>query len=284
MARFNFVTVLGTGVLGSQIAYATAYSGFDVVAYDIDDTVLEAAKTRFEALATTYENEVAGAADGKARDALSRITYSSDLAQAASRADLIIEAIPENLAIKRDTYEKLATLAPAETVFATNSSTLLPSDLKAFTGRPEKFLALHFANHVWVNNTAEIMGTADTDPAVYQSVVEFATQIGMVAIELKKEKAGYLLNSLLVPFLDAAGDLLVDGIAEPEMIDKTWRIGTGAPVGPFQIFDIVGLTTAYNIASAKGGKHAEFAALLKRDYIDQGKLGVATGEGFYTYN
>lgn len=283
MARFANVTVLGTGVLGSQIAFATAYSGFDVIAYDIDDAVLETAKQRIADLVETYIAEVDGAADGKAQDALSRIRYSSDLAVAAADADLIIEAIPEKLEIKRDTYEKLATLAPAKTIFATNSSTLLPSDLKGFTGRPEKFLALHFANHVWVNNTAEVMGTVDTDPAVFRAVVEFAEQIDMVPIEIKKEKAGYVLNSLLVPLLDAAGDLLVDGIAEPEMIDKTWRIGTGSPVGPFQIFDVVGLTTAYNIASSKGGKHAEFAALLKRDYIDQGKLGVATGEGFYSY-
>ena len=283
MARFANVTVLGTGVLGSQIAFATAYSGFEVIAYDINDSVLETAKQRIADLVATYVAEVDGAADGKAHDALSRIRYSSDLAVAAADADLIIEAIPEKLEIKRDTYEKLATLAPAKTIFATNSSTLLPSDLKGFTGRPEKFLALHFANHVWVNNTAEVMGTVDTDPAVFRAVVEFAEQIDMVPIEIKKEKAGYVLNSLLVPLLDAAGDLLVDGIAEPEMIDKTWRIGTGSPVGPFQIFDVVGLTTAYNIASSKGGKHAEFAALLKRDYIDQGKLGVATGEGFYSY-
>jgi 3-hydroxyacyl-CoA dehydrogenase len=283
MAQFANVTVLGTGVLGSQIAFATAYSGFEVIAYDIDDAALETAKGRMASLVSTYTAEVAGAADGKAHDALSRITYSSDLATAAADADLIIEAIPEKLEIKRDTYERLAALAPAKTVFATNSSTLLPSDLKAFTGRPEKFLALHFANHVWVNNTAEVMGTVDTDPAVFRAVVEFAEQIGMVPIEIKKEKAGYVLNSLLVPLLDAAGELLVGGYAEPEMIDKTWRIGTGSPVGPFQIFDVVGLVTAYNIASSKGGAHAEFAAMLKRDYIDKGKLGVATGEGFYSY-
>ncbi len=127
------------------------------------------------------------------------------------------------------------------------------------------------------------MGTPATDPAVYQRVVEFAGRIGMVPIEIKKEKAGYLLNSLLVPFLQAAGELLVDGIAEPEAIDATWRIGTGAPAGPFEIYDIVGLTTAYNISRMGDEKQQAFADLLKERYIDQGKLGVATGEGFYTY-
>ncbi|KQM81344.1 3-hydroxyacyl-CoA dehydrogenase [Agromyces sp. Leaf222] len=277
------VTVLGTGVLGSQIAYQTAFSGFDVVAYDISDDALAAAKQRFAGLAETYVTEgVAGAADG-AQAALGRIRTTADLADAVANADLVIEAIPEQLSLKQSTYEKLSALAPERTIFATNSSTLLPSDLSPFTGRADRFLALHFANRVWAHNTAEVMGTEATNPEVYATVVDFAAKIGMVPIEIKKEKAGYLLNSLLVPFLSAAGELLVDGIAEPDAIDKTWRIGTGAPMGPFQIYDIVGLTTAYNISKAGGPKQQAFADLIKERYIDQGKLGVATGEGFYTY-
>ena len=284
MIAITNVTVLGTGVLGSQIAYQTAFHGFAVTAYDINDDVLAAAKTRFEGLAATYVNEkVAGAADGGAEKGLANIRYSADLAEAVADADLVIEAIPENLQLKQETYTKLGELAPEKTIFATNSSTLLPSDLVGFTGRPERFLALHFANHVWVNNTAEVMGTTQTDPEVYRTVVDFASAIGMVPIEIKKEKAGYLLNSLLVPLLDAAAELLVDGIADPATIDKTWRVGTGAPKGPFEIFDIVGLTTAYNISSVSGPKQREFAAYLKENYIDKGKLGLATGEGFYRY-
>lgn len=283
MTGITNVTVLGTGVLGSQIAFQTAFHGFAVTAYDINTDALDAARKRFDGLAAVYEKEVAGAADGAAQKALGGIRYSDDLAQAVKDADLVIEAVPESLDLKRDIYTKLGELAPAKTIFATNSSTLLPSDLVGYTGRADKFLALHFANHVWVNNTAEVMGTTKTDPAVYQQVVDFASAIGMVPIELKKEKAGYVLNSLLVPLLDAASELLVDGIADPETIDKTWRIGTGAPKGPFEIFDIVGLTTAYNISSVAGPKQREFAAYLKENYIDKGKLGVATGEGFYRY-
>ncbi|WP_348790039.1 3-hydroxyacyl-CoA dehydrogenase [Leifsonia sp. NPDC080035] len=283
MSDITTVTVLGTGVLGSQIAFQTAFHGFTVTAYDINDDVLAKAKERFAGLAAVYEKEVQEAAGGKAQEALTNLRYSSDLAQAVKDADLVIEAVPENLDLKRELYTKLGELAPAKTIFATNSSTLLPSDLAGYTGRQDKFLALHFANHVWVNNTAEVMGTTKTDPEVYRAVVDFATAIGMVPIEIKKEKAGYVLNSLLVPLLDAAAELLVDGIADPETIDKTWRIGTGAPKGPFEIFDIVGLTTAYNISSVAGPKQQEFAAYLKENYIDKGKLGVATGEGFYRY-
>lgn len=285
MTAVQHVTVLGTGVLGSQIAYQTAFSGLEVVAYDLDDAALAAAKQRFEKLAATYVAEgVAGAADGGDEAALARLSYSADLAEAVANADLVIEAVPEAIDIKRATYEKLAAVAPERTIFATNSSTLLPSAIADATGRPDRFLALHFANRIWAHNTAEIMGTPATDPAVYAAVVAFAESIGMVPIEIKKEQPGYVLNSLLVPFLSAAGQLIVDGIAEPEAIDATWRIGTGAPMGPFQIYDIVGLTTAYNISMMGGPKQQEFAALIKERYIDQGKLGVATGEGFYRYS
>ncbi|MCA4727282.1 3-hydroxyacyl-CoA dehydrogenase [Mycolicibacterium fortuitum] len=278
------VCVLGTGVLGSQIAYQTAYSGFDVVAYDINDEILEGAKERFAKLVATYKREVPGASGGRAEDALSRLRLSADLADAVRDVDLVIEAVPKSLDIKKQTYEQLASLAPARTIFATNSSTLLPSHMAAATGRPDRFLALHFANEVWRFNTAEIMGTPDTDPAVYHMVVEFATAIGMVPIELHKEKAGYVLNSLLVPFLNAAAALAEGGYADPDDVDKTWRIATGAPLGPFQMYDVIGLMTPYNILIHGDQDDRRIADWLKKNYIDKGKLGVATGAGFYTYS
>ncbi|PKQ14563.1 MAG: 3-hydroxybutyryl-CoA dehydrogenase, partial [Actinobacteria bacterium HGW-Actinobacteria-8] len=285
MTTIKNVSVLGTGVLGSQIAFQTAFHGFSVIAYDISAEIIEQAKARFAGLAQTYIDEhVAGAADGGSAAALANIRYSFDLGEAVEDADLVIESVPEKLDIKREVYTALAKLAPPRTIFATNSSTLLPSEMKDFTGRPERFIALHYANRVWSHNTAEIMGTTATAPAVFQAIVDFAKATGMIPIEIKKEKAGYLLNSLLVPLLSAAGDLLVDGVAEPEMVDKVWRIATGAPLGPFQILDVVGLTTAYNILAADPDpKRQVFAKLLKESYIDEGKLGRATGEGFYSY-
>ncbi|MFD3745077.1 3-hydroxyacyl-CoA dehydrogenase [Nocardia sp. NPDC058633] len=281
--EFRKVTVLGTGVLGSQIAFQSAFHGFDVTAYDIDDAALTAARTRFDGLATVYQQDVAGADASNTTATAAGITLTADLATAAAEADLIIEAVPEVLDLKRDLYGKLGALAPERTVFATNSSTLLPSDIVDYTGRPDRFLALHFANHVWKFNTAEVMGTERTDPAVFAAVVEFAKAIGMVPIELHKEKAGYVLNSLLVPFLNSGIELAAGGYAEPAAVDETWRIATGAPMGPFQILDIVGLTTPYNILNNGSDAHKKLASWLKENYIDKGKLGVATGEGFYSY-
>jgi 3-hydroxybutyryl-CoA dehydrogenase len=283
-AQLGTVTVLGTGVLGSQIAYQSAYCGYPVTAHDVDDAALGVGRERITGLAERYEREVDGAAGGAADAALTRIRYTSDLPDAARDADLVIEAIPEILDLKREVFAKLGAVAPERTIFATNSSTRLPSALADSTGRPDRFLALHFANEIWSHNIAEVMGHASTDPAVYAAVVDFARSIGMEPIELKKEQPGYVLNTLTVPFLFAALGLLVDDVAEPEMVDKTWRISVGASQGPFQMMDVIGLRTAYNIAAASPDEKMQAAAaLLKERYIDQGKLGRESGEGFYSY-
>ena len=283
MTDIRRVTVLGTGVLGAQIAFQTAYSGFEVTAYDIDDAALDRGRDTFAGLVATYEREVDGAAGGKASAALERLTLTKDLADAAREADLIIEAIPEILELKRETFGKLNSLAPESTIFATNSSSLLPSAIADATGRPDRFLALHFANRIWSSNTAEVMGTPETSPDVFDTVVEFASEIGMVPIPIHKEKAGYVLNSLLIPFLNAGVELAADGYATPQDVDKVWRIGTGSPMGPFQILDIIGLNTPYNIMSAGDERNRGFAAWIKENYLDQGRTGVAAGKGFYDY-
>lgn len=283
MKEINKVTVLGIGILGSQIAYQTAYCDFDVVAYDIGEEALRLAKERVVNLAATYKEQVKGASVDKTDAALKRITYQMDLGLAVAQADLVIEAVPEKIELKQDIYGRIGKLAPPKAIFATNTSTLLPSDLMGYTGRPDRFLALHFANQIWIRNTAEVMGTGKTDPNVYRTVVEFASAIGMVPIELKKEHPKYLLNSLLSPWLENALELVVDGVAEPETVDKTWRIATGAPTGPFQILDIVGLRTVYNIAAAGNDRQQRQARFLKKNYIDKGKLGFESGQGFYSY-
>ncbi|MDR0267996.1 3-hydroxyacyl-CoA dehydrogenase [Paenibacillus sp.] len=285
--NFKNITVAGSGVLGSQIAYQIAFKGFNVTVYDINDEALERAKERILKLKARYQADL-GASEAEVNSAFDRVAFKSDLSAATANADLVIEAVPEAVHIKTDFYTKLGQAAPENTVFATNSSTLLPSQFAEVTGRPEKFLALHFANEIWKNNTAEIMKHPGTDMAVFEDVIAFAKAIGMVALPIYKEQSGYILNSLLVPLLSAAEKLLVNEVADIETIDKTWMIATKAPMGPFAILDVVGINTAYNIslahAKATGNEVAEkIAKLLKEEYIDKGKLGVAAGEGFYKY-
>ncbi|WP_298347083.1 3-hydroxyacyl-CoA dehydrogenase [Ferrimicrobium sp.] len=283
MKSFTHVMVAGLGVLGAQIAYQVAYSGASVTGYDINAKALAAGRQRLEQLRDRYARNPGTHGADAAGVAFDRIKLTSELKEAATGAELVIEAVPESLELKCSFYRQLAPLLSPTTVIATNTSTLLPSDLAESTGRPDKFLALHFANEVWIHNTAEVMGTSATDLTIYQRVVQFATEIGMVPIEIKKEQAGYLLNSLLVPWLQAASSLFMRGIAEPEMIDMTWRTATGAPSGPFQIFDVIGIRTAYAVSIAGDQTQQEFATYLKEHLLDQGKLGKESGEGFYHY-
>ena len=287
MITINTVTVAGSGVLGSQIAFQSAYEGYHVTLYDINDSVLEKAKEKLGLLQTSYMNDL-GATKSNVDDAVGRIKMTSDLARSVANADLMIEAIPENVEIKKAFYEKLAACAPEKTIFASNSSTLLPSQFANFTGRPAKFLNLHFANQIWVHNTAEIMGHPGTDPDVFAAVAAFAKGMGMIVLPLKKEQPGYILNSLLIPMLTAALELLVRDVADIETIDKTWMVATGTKMGPFAILDVVGITTAYNInknmaQATKDPLHQMITDYLKIHFIDLGKLGAATGQGFYTY-
>lgn len=285
--NYRNITVAGSGVLGSQIAYQTAYRGFRVNVYDISEDMLAQARQRLAKLKETYRGDL-GATQQTVDEAYNRISLFSDLEQAVANADLVIEAIPEIAHIKTDFYKRLGRVAPAKAVFATNSSTLLPSQFAEATGRPTRFLALHFANGIWKNNTAEVMKHSGTDENVFQDVIEFAKAIGMVALPLHKEQPGYILNSLLVPFLDAAQLLLLNEVANVETIDKTWMIATGAPEGPFAILDTVGITTAYNIVNAQADATGDpalekLARFLKTEYLDKGKLGKAAGQGFYSY-
>ena len=185
----------------------------------------------------------------------------------------------------------MSPLLPEKTILVTNSSTMLPSRLSKYTGRPTKFLALHFDNSIWKNNTAEVMKHAKTENKYFDEVINFAKEINMIPLPLHKEKSGYLLNSMLIPFLFSALDLLVNEISDPVSIDTAWTLGTGAPEGPFQILDTVGLKTAYDIVqmyvkipSFLAPYNFKGMSKLLKKYIDEGKLGKSSKEGFYKYD
>lgn len=285
--KIRNVTIAGGGTLGSQIAWQTAFMGFHVIVYDAFDKGLEASKNFHKQFAELFST-TRGASKEDLDATLGRLSYTTNLSEAVKDADIISESVPESIEIKRSFYEELAKVAPEKTIFTTNSSTTLPSDYASYTGRPEKFLALHFANGIWDANVGEVMGHEGTDPKIFDRVIEFAKEIGMVPIPIHKEQNGYVLNSLLVPLLNAASNLLMNGVSDAESIDKTWMISTGVQMGPFGVMDIVGMQTIYNIDMLWGEKlkdqsYLDRAAFIKKEYIDKGKMGLSSGEGFYKY-
>lgn len=285
--KIKNVTIAGGGTLGSQIAWQTAFKGFNVTVYDAFDKGLDTSKSFHKQFAELFRT-TRGASKEEIENTLSRLSYTTDLAAAVKDADIISESVPENIEIKKSFYQELAKVAPEKTIFTTNSSTTLPSDYATDTGRPEKFLALHFANGIWDANVGEVMGHSGTDKKIFDRVVEFASEIGMVPVPIYKEQNGYVLNSLLIPWLNAASILFVKGVTDVESVDKTWMISTGTKMGPFGIMDIIGMQTMYNINLLWGEKHGDQAmldraAVIKKEFIDKGKMGMSSGEGFYKY-
>ncbi len=308
---FKKVVIAGGGVLGSQIAFQAAYCGFDVTIWLRSESSITRTQPKLDKIKKDYLEAIEamdkkegkwcmGIADpssfdkkrclDKVEKAYSSLKLELDMKRAFEDADVVIESMSENKDAKIEFYKKAAPLLDKKTVLLTNSSSMLPSTFAKYTGCPERYLAMHFANEIWLNNIAEVMAQKHTDMEYFDETLAFAKEIRMIPLPVRKEKAGYLLNSMLIPFLFSAMDLLVLGISDPESIDMAWIKGTGAPKGPFRILDVVGLKTAYEIVNAYckiPSFLAPFHFKLQRDmlkrYIDEGKLGVSSGEGFYKY-
>ncbi len=307
---YQNVVVAGGGVLGTQIALQAAYWGCDVTIWLRSEGSIGRTQPKIEQFHKAHLDAIEdmaadrdwslglAAADDFDRDACieranaaaANVKLELDLAKAVADADVVIESMAEDAKAKTEFYKKLAPLMPEKTVLLTNSSSLLPSKFAASTGRPNKYLAMHFANTIWKNNVAEVMAQPKTDMRYFNEVIAFAEQIHMLPLPVKKEKAGYLLNSMLIPLLFSGMDLYVNGISDPQSIDTAWVRGTGAPKGPFQILDTVGLTTAENIVQ-NYLKVPSFLApynfkgmdKMLKAMIAEGKLGKSAGEGFYKY-
>ena len=314
------VVVAGGGVLGTQIGLMCAYWGCDVTFWLRSESSIGRTQPKIKRYSELMLEDLAKAKAlvgnpmgafvyprGLIRDWKSatvesidtlintaknnfaqNIHIELDMAKALSDADIIIESMSEDPKAKIAVYTAMKDLIQEKTILVTNSSTLLPSMFAEYTGCPQKYLSLHFANTIWKNNTAEVMGHSETQQQYYDAVVAFADQIGMVPLQLHKEQPGYILNSMLVPFLSAAQGLWANGVADVETIDLTWKLATGAPAGPFQILDIVGLETAYNINQMKPdakieGSISNRLGVLLKEKIDKGETGVNAGKGFYDY-
>lgn len=278
------VVIAGAGVLGSQIAFQAARFGYQV---KIWNRHTDRAERRLAAIKEPFIKETgATAADYQA--AMDNIvSISNDLKATVAGADLVIESVSESVEVKKAFYEELCPLLPEKTILTSNSSTFISSELVGFTDRPDRFAHLHFANHIWKHNVAEIVGNPQTKPEVIDELVAFARSIKMVPVVLKKEQHGYIMNALLVPLLNAAMALWANGVADPHTIDKDWMISNGSPLGPFMIQDIVGLRTTYAVVLNQYEQtHNELFKKIAdklKPMIDAGHTGVEAGQGFYHY-
>ncbi len=277
------VGVLGAGLMGSGIAEVAARSGYTTVVREVSEELAHKGIGRIEgSLAKAVERKKLAPEEREAtRGRLSSTTALADLAD----CDLIVEAIIENLDLKKQTYGELDRLCKPETIFCSNTSSLTITEMSAATSRPDRFAGLHFFNPVPVMKLVEVVRTISTSEATFETVFAFAKSLGKEPIRAH-DNSGFVVNRLLVPYLLDAVRALEEGVGSAEDIDKGMELGCGHPMGPLKLLDFVGLDTTYYIAQIMFDEYREkrFAPppLLKRMVL-AGRLGKKSGRGFYEY-
>ena len=275
------ITIIGSGTLGSRIGLQAAISGHQVTFYDITQPILDQAKIVMDKIlkqlikGNLLSEEIKSAA-------LARMSYTTDLKMALTDCDFISESVTEELSIKEKVWKQIGELAPSKTIFTTNTSYLLPSQLATVSGRPEKFCAFHF-HDVFYARVVDIMPHPTTDPPLIPLLQELGRTLNQVPVIVKKESPGYIFNFMLMALLGAAGRLKTKDIASIEDIDRSWMVNFHMPTGPFGIIDNIGLDTAWHVVKEREDAPSQAFAKLLKEYIDAGMLGEKTGEGFYKY-
>jgi 3-hydroxybutyryl-CoA dehydrogenase len=277
------VAVLGGGLMGSGIAESTAAAGLPVVVREISEPAAAAARGRIEAsVAHALER---GKFDVAGRDAvLARIELTTDLDEVAG-ADLVIEAVPEEAGLKAAVLADAARRLSPDAIIASNTSSIPIAQLAAGLPHPERVLGLHFFSPVPVMKLVEVVVALDTSEETLAAAREFVQRVGKVPIETK-DRSGFIVNMLLVPYLMAAVRMYEDGFATREAIDEGMRLGCGHPMGPLALCDFIGLDVLYSVCDSlyEEFKRPEYAPppLLKR-MVASGRLGRKSGRGFYDY-
>jgi 3-hydroxybutyryl-CoA dehydrogenase len=284
MAKIEQVGVLGAGLMGHGIAQVAAQTGYEVVLREVDEQTLAKGISKIEKqLARAVEKGKSSQEDADA--VRGRIRGTTDYAELAG-CDLVIEAITEDLALKLEMWREVDAIVKPEAVFATNTSSLAVIDQAASTGRPERFVGLHYFNPAQVMKLVEVVRCVTTSDQAFEVALEFARSEGKLAIPTR-DKAGFIVNRLLVPYMLDAMRAYEEGVGSIEEIDEAMKAGAGHPMGPLTLADFVGLDTLGSICDVLFEEFRErrFARPpTLRKMLSAGWYGRKSGKGFYDYS
>ncbi|MGK7379682.1 3-hydroxyacyl-CoA dehydrogenase [Planococcus sp. 1R117A] len=278
----NF-SVIGSGIMGRGIAYTAALSGFDVILHDIKESALENAKQYIqEEMKKSAERGYIKSGDAEA--ALKRITYTESFEKASQQADVVIEAVLEKIELKIDVFKRLDQHCPPHALLATNTSTMSPTEIGAQISRPEKLVAMHFFNPVHKMKLIEIIRGLETSDDTVALAKKVGEKLGKETVEVN-EFPGFVTSRMNCLIGNEAMNMLQEGVASAEDIDKALKLGLNHPMGPLELADLVGLDTRLRnmeyLYHTLGEKYRPCPLLIK--YVKAGRLGRKSGSGFYDY-
>jgi 3-hydroxybutyryl-CoA dehydrogenase len=285
MAReFQQVGVIGLGTMGAGIAEVFARTGLSVVAVEVDDAAAERGRAH---LANSTGRAVARGklSEEEQRALLGRISYATSM-DALSGVDLVVEAVPEKLELKKSIFSTLDRICKPETILATNTSSLSVTEIAVATGRPGKVVGMHFFNPAPVMKLVEVVRSVVTEQDVIEDVESFAQKLGKIDVTIG-DRAGFIANALLFGYLNHAASMYESRYASREDIDAAMKLGCGLPMGPLALLDLIGLDTAYEILDTmykQGRDRLHAPTPIFKQMITAGLLGRKSGRGFYTYD
>lgn len=283
--QIQSITVIGAGQMGHQIAMLAALGGYETILQDVHENALNAAQEKLDVILTKWVQKGKLSEDRKLA-AFSRLQYTADLEKAASGADLIIEAVVEKLDVKQEVFAKLEELAPAETIFATNSSTIVNSLIASVTNRPDKFINMHFFFPPLVMDCVEVVMSDQTSEATAKLAMEVTEKMNRTGVLLRKEISGFVANRILGALQREALYLYEEGIVDYKDIDLICRKALGHPIGPFELMDLSGIDVGYFVMQQRfneTGNPEDKPNACIEEKVNKGHLGRKTGKGWYDY-